>query len=68
VLDAAARQGVRRFVFASSGGVLYGDVTEPAAETTPADPVSPYGITKWVGERYLRFYAVEHGMAAVALR
>jgi len=68
VLDAAARQGVRRFVFASSGGVLYGEVTAPAAENTPADPVSPYGITKWVGERYLRFYAVEHGMAAVALR
>ena len=68
VLDAAARAGCGRFVFASSGGVLYGDVTTPAPETTPADPVSPYGITKWVGERYLKFYAAEHGMAAVALR
>jgi UDP-glucose 4-epimerase len=68
VLDAAVAQGCRRFVFASSGGVLYGDVTAPAPETTPADPVSPYGITKWVGERYLRFYAAEHGLAAVALR
>lgn len=68
VLDAAVRAGCRRFVFASSGGVLYGDVTAPAAEDAPADPVSPYGITKWVGERYLRFYAAEHGLAAVALR
>jgi UDP-glucose 4-epimerase len=68
VLDAAVRQGCGRFVFASSGGVLYGDVTAPAPETTPADPVSPYGITKWVGERYLKFYAAEHGLAAVALR
>jgi len=68
VLDAAVRTGCRRFVFASSGGVLYGDVTAPAPETTPADPVSPYGITKWVGERYLRFYAAEHGLTAVALR
>jgi UDP-glucose 4-epimerase len=68
VLDAAARTGCKRFVFASSGGVLYGDVTTPAPETTPADPVSPYGITKWVGERYLKFYAAEHGFAAVALR
>jgi UDP-glucose 4-epimerase len=68
VLDAAVGVGCRRFVFASSGGVLYGDVTAPAPETTPADPVSPYGITKWVGERYLRFYAAEHGIAAVALR
>jgi UDP-glucose 4-epimerase len=68
VLEAAARHGCRRVVFASSGGVLYGDVTAPAPESTPANPVSPYGITKWVGERYLRFFAEEHRMATVALR
>jgi UDP-glucose 4-epimerase len=68
VLDAAVRHGAGRVVFASSGGVLYGDVTLPAAETTPAAPVSPYGITKWAGERYLEFYAREHGLTAVALR
>ena len=68
VLDAAVRQRCGRFVFASSGGVLYGEATTPAPETAPADPVSPYGITKWVGERYLKFYAAEHGLAAVALR
>ena len=68
VLDAAVRTGCGRFVFASSGGVLYGDVTTPAPESTPANPVSPYGITKWVGERYLKFYAEEHGLATVALR
>ena len=68
VLDAAVATGCRRVVFASSGGVLYGDVTTPAPETTPANPISPYGITKWVGEKYLEFYAREHGIAAVALR
>lgn len=68
VLDAAVASGCRRAVFASSGGVLYGDVTEPAPENTPANPISPYGITKWVGEKYLEFYAREHGLAAVALR
>jgi len=68
VLDAAVAGGCRRIVFASSGGVLYGDVTTPAPEATPANPVSPYGITKWVGERYLSFYAREHGLTAVALR
>ena len=68
VLDAAVRHAARRIVFASSGGVLYGDVTAPAPEDTPANPVSPYGITKWVGERYLEFYAREHGLATVALR
>jgi UDP-glucose 4-epimerase len=55
-------------VFASSGGVLYGDVTEPALETAPANPLSPYGITKWAGEKYLNFFAREHGLTSVALR
>jgi UDP-glucose 4-epimerase len=68
VLDAAVATGCGRVVFASSGGVLYGDVTTPAPESTPANPVSPYGITKWVGERYLAFYAAEHRLATVALR
>jgi len=68
VLDGAVASGCRRVVFASSGGVLYGEVTKPAPEDTPADPVSPYGITKWVGERYLKFYAAEHGLTAIALR
>jgi UDP-glucose 4-epimerase len=68
VLDAAVARGCSRFVFASSGGVLYGEQTTPAPEDTPADPVSPYGITKWVGERYLKFYAAEHGLGAMALR
>lgn len=68
VLDAAVAQKCGRVVFASSGGVLYGEQTSPAPEETPADPVSPYGITKWVGERYLKFYATEHGLAAIALR
>lgn len=68
VLSAAAAHGVKRFVFASSGGVLYGEATSPAPESTPPDPISPYGITKWVGERYLSFFAREHGFEAVALR
>jgi UDP-glucose 4-epimerase len=68
VFDAAARVGTQRIVFASSGGVLYGDVYEPAPESTPANPISPYGISKWVGEKYLQFYARERGLKGVALR
>lgn len=67
-LEAALRSGAKRFVFASSGGVLYGDVTSPAPEETPANPISPYGIAKWVGERYLQFYTREHGFRCTALR
>lgn len=68
VLDAAVRHGTGRFVFASSGGVLYGDVSEPADESRPPDPQTPYGITKWAGERYLDFYSRTHGLPTVALR
>lgn len=68
VLQAADRSGVERFVFASSGGVLYGDVHTPAPESHPADPMSPYGISKWVGERYLKFYSQQSKMSCVALR
>lgn len=68
VLSEAHRIGARRVAFASSGGALYGDVEQPAAEDHPAGPISPYGITKWVGERYLQFYAAEMGLPCVALR
>jgi UDP-glucose 4-epimerase len=57
-----------KVVFASSGGVLYGDVFEPAPETAPCDPVSPYGISKWASEQYLRFFTRTHGLKTVALR
>lgn len=68
VLENAARVKAKRFVFASSGGVLYGDVASPASEETPSRPISPYGITKWVGEQYLEFFARERGLPTVALR
>lgn len=68
VLQASVDHKVERFVFASSGGVLYGDVTEPAPEETPANPISPYGITKLTGEQYLKFFGREHGLKSVALR
>ena len=68
LLENAVRVQARKVVFASSGGVLYGDVFKPAPETTPADPISPYGITKWCGEMYLKFFAREHGLRSVALR
>ena len=68
VFDNAARVGVTRIVFASSGGVLYGDTSAPVTEDHPASPISPYGISKWAGERYLEFYARERRIQGVALR
>jgi len=68
VLEASVRVGVRAFIFASSGGVLYGDVWEPAGEEHPVLPVSPYGISKLTGEHYLRFFAAQYGLRCAALR
>ncbi|MEZ6055094.1 MAG: NAD-dependent epimerase/dehydratase family protein [Planctomycetaceae bacterium] len=68
VLTSAQRVGVTKVVFASSGGAIYGDVTVPATEQNPGNPISPYGITKWVGERYLQFFNQMHGMQCVAMR
>ncbi|MFN0054068.1 MAG: NAD-dependent epimerase/dehydratase family protein [Planctomycetales bacterium] len=68
VLEACVAAGVRRVVFASSGGVLYGEVTRPALEDAPCAPVSPYGLSKWAGEKYLEYFAREHHLEAVALR
>ena len=68
VFDQASRVGAKRIVFASSGGVLYGEVTTAATENAPKRPMSAYGISKWVGEQYLEFYARERGLQGVALR
>lgn len=68
VLAECQRMGVERVIFASSGGALYGDVDMPASEETPIRPASPYAISKWTGEQYLRFFAAQYGISGVALR
>lgn len=68
VLSQSVRLGVRRVAFASSGGALYGDVTEPAPEEHPARPASPYGLSKMAGEFYLEFFANQHGLKTAAMR
>ncbi|HEY4025632.1 MAG TPA: NAD-dependent epimerase/dehydratase family protein [Candidatus Dormibacteraeota bacterium] len=65
----AARQVGARFLFASTGGALYGDADIlPTPETYPAWPVSPYGVAKLSFEHYLHCYGVQHGLRYVALR
>lgn len=69
LLEAAVRHRVRRVVFASTGGAMYGERDDlPTAETTIPAPVSPYGVAKLAGERYLYAYQFMHGLEAVALR
>ena len=61
--EAARRAGVRRIVFTSSGGSIYGPVTElPVAETRPVDPLSPYAAGKVAWEIYLEMFARLYGI------
>lgn len=72
LLDACVgrRGAVSRFVFAGTGGGVYGEVAEgtAAAEDAPARPKSPYAIHKLAFEQLLAVYAREHGFAAHTLR
>ncbi|MGB7212487.1 MAG: NAD-dependent epimerase/dehydratase family protein [Gemmatimonadales bacterium] len=68
-LEGAAEGGVRRVVFASSGGVLYGEADQvPTPETAPKCPISPYGVSKLAGEHALRVLGALRGFEVVALR
>lgn len=69
LLEGAREGGVQRVVFASSGGVVYGESNAlPHDEGAPKLPVSPYGVSKLASEYYLGAYAQMYGMGAVALR
>jgi UDP-glucose 4-epimerase len=69
LLQAAVATGVKKFVFASTGGAIYGEqLTFPAAETHQTCPMSPYGIAKLAVEKYLAFYEAVYGLPYAALR
>ena len=69
LLEGARAGGVRRVVFASSGGTVYGEGTAlPVAEPAPKLPASPYGTAKLASEYYLATFGLLYGIEAVALR
>lgn len=69
VYEAARRAGVRRVIFASSGGTVYGEQqTFPASEDHPLRPLSPYGVAKLAAEQYLLCYSRLYGLEVVVLR
>jgi UDP-glucose 4-epimerase len=69
LLQASVRHGVRRFLFASTGGAIYGDTDlVPTPEDAPAVPMSPYGASKLAAEVYLRTFHSLHGLSYAALR
>lgn len=67
-LEACRKAGVGRFVFASSSSV-YGDAAAPFREDDDnLRPISFYGVTKLLGEHYVRVYSHLHGIQATCLR
>ncbi len=69
ILEGARQAHCQRLIFASSGGTVYGEQDAfPATEDHPTCPVSPYGVSKLAGERYLSFYQREHGLPSLSLR
>ena len=69
VLGHSLACGVRRFVFASTGGALYGDsAPRPTPEEAPVEPLSPYGASKAAAETYVRTMSRVGGMRYTILR
>jgi UDP-glucose 4-epimerase len=68
-LDLCQKMGVRRVVFASSGGTIYGRPAQlPIPETHPTRPLNSYGLTKLVIESYIALYSETSGLDHVILR
>lgn len=69
LMQLAIKFKVKKFIFASSGGAIYGEAkTIPTPEDYPPTPVSPYGIAKLTAEKYLDYYQHEFKLPYVALR
>lgn len=69
MLEAARKAGVRKVLFASSGGTVYGIPKQvPIKESHPTDPVCSYGISKLAIEKYLHLYHALHGLDYCVLR
>jgi UDP-glucose 4-epimerase len=69
LLQNCVKYKVKKIVFASTGGAIYGEQNQfPAPETHIARPISPYGITKLVAENYMYYYKEIFGLDYVSLR
>jgi len=69
LMEAARVNGLRRVIFSSTGGAIYGEQEAfPCDEDHPTRPLSPYGVAKLATERYLFFYKVQYGIDYLAMR
>ena len=69
ILEAAKDFDIKKVIFISSGGAIYGEADEyPTTEEYPPQPLSPYAIAKAVSEDYLYFYRHQYGLDYTVLR
>lgn len=69
LMEAGRQHGLRRVVFSSTGGAIYGEQDAfPCDEDHPKRPVSPYGVAKLATEAYLFFYKLQYGIDYAAMR
>ena len=69
LLDVAASEGVEKIIFSSTGGAIYGNPDAiPCDEDTPANPITPYALSKYVSELYLDLYRRTYGLEYTILR
>ncbi len=69
LLQNAVSLNIDKFVFASTGGAMYGEQTVfPANEEHPCHPLSPYGISKLCAEKYINYFRTQHGLNTTVLR
>ena len=69
LLQNCVKTGVKKFMFASTGGAVYGEQSYfPADENHPTSPLSPYGISKLTVEKYLFFYNAQYNLRYSILR
>jgi len=69
LLQNAVKLGVGKFIFASTGGAMYGEQESfPANEDHPCKPLSPYGISKLCAENYIEYFCMQHGLSTTILR
>ncbi len=69
LLEATCNSSIKRFIYISTGGAIYGEPEIiPASENTLEDPISPYGISKLVGEKYLHWFHRVYGLSYSIIR
>lgn len=68
LLKCCVKYKVKKLIFSSTGGALYGNTHKPATEDNFPSPASPYGISKFSGEQYIKFYSDEFKLNYCILR